>query len=125
MRRKNNVPVKNPLPASHRQGVSKPVSHHSLSAYNNLLARSKPGQKTLSVKKNASCYSNVTRDFFFSLINPLFTFVKHYRNFFYREKLGFNRGIHKTISYAPQPPIFVLQVSLPNHHKLRLLFFPQ
>jgi hypothetical protein len=59
------------------------------------------------------------------LINPLITLSKHYSHLFNREKFGFNRGIHKINSYAPQPPFFVLHSRTPKPPHTYLLIFPR
>ncbi len=83
MRRNQDVPAKYFPPALHRRGVSKPLSHYSLSASNSFSCFwFKRLQKYLPIKKNCFSYFQISGNLGLILINPFFRHSQQLGNFF-------------------------------------------
>ena len=97
MRRNQDVPAKYFPVALHHRGVSKPLSHYSLSAFNSFSRFGlESRQQNIPIKKYTSNELEITRDTFLGKINPFCRSAKQVGHFFDSEKLG----VHSN-SYFP------------------------
>jgi len=122
MRRNHYVPAKNPLPASHRQGVSKPVSHHSLSALNSFSCSGfERLNKNLPINKDAFPDCEISWYQMFVQITPFRGYSQQLGNFF-----NFNsEGLGRHNDSCSPTSIFILSQHTEPPHTKTIIFSTQ
>jgi len=112
MRRKKDVPAKYFWVALHHPGVSKPLSHYSLSALNSFSCSGfESRQQNIPIKKDTSGKLEISGYFLLFQVNPFFRLVQEFCYFFDSEIGRFHNNLRLpnllfcfTSQHTKEPP---------------------